>query len=172
MKNRNGGTSAAANSPGEAHRIASATAWREAARAGREARAERLALPSGTVIRAAKPQPLEWVLAGRIPQRLLAATLASGPEHAGAEPGQEISREEVIELARFAVELVKASVVEPALGEGDGEIAIEDVPIEDRAFIFEWACRALGAGDGERNRDANEEGAIPANGIERFRGKR
>jgi hypothetical protein len=122
--------------------IATAKEWRAACRADRQARAELLRLPSGATILAAKPQPLEWILSGRIPQRLLAVALENG-QHAPAAAATEISRDDILDLARFARQLVEASIVEPPLGEGPGEISLDDVPIEDRAFIFEWACRSL-----------------------------
>ena len=151
--------------------LATASAWREAARADRETRAHRLELPSGAVILAAKPEPLEWILSGRIPQRLLGAALQPGAGDAAAESSHGMTREEVIELAEFAVDLVKASVVEPRIGEGDDEIPFAEIPIEDRAFIFEWACRALGHTDAMRE-GRHEEASIPPSGIERFRAKR
>ena len=122
--------------------IATAETWRTAAQAAREARAEPLRLPSGATILAAKPAPLEWIVSGRIPQRLLAAALQKdglAPSNAATE----ISREEILELARFAAQLVKASVVKPRIGDGPEEISLDDIPVEDRAFVFEWACRAL-----------------------------
>lgn len=128
--------------PKRSNGIADAQTWRSAARAARAARAEPLRLPSGATILAAKPEPLEWIMSGRIPQRLLAAALASGRSPL-AQAETEISREEILDLARFATQLVKASVVEPAIGDGPGEISLDDIPIEDRAFIFEWASRAL-----------------------------
>lgn len=122
--------------------IASAAKWRTAGKAARAERAEPLRLPSGATILAAKPEPLEWIISGRIPQRLLNAALDSQ----GSQEGERaISREEILELARFATHLVAASIVEPPLGDGPGEILLEEIPVEDRAFIFEWACRALGA---------------------------
>lgn len=123
--------------------IATPAAWRAASQAEREARAEPLRLPSGATILAVKPDPLEWIMSGRIPQKLLGAALESDrPSPADAE--REISREEILELAKFATQLVKASIIEPRVGEGPGEIGLDEIPIEDRAFIFEWACRALG----------------------------
>ena len=178
------------------HDIASAADWRKAARDRRAVNAEPLTLPSGATIRAARPEPLEWILAGRVPQRLLAAALGesqshprgTGPGHPrdispghpresgdpaldsrlrgndGEEAGAAMTREDVLELARFAAQLVKASVIEPTIGEGPDEIALDDIPIEDRAFIFEWACRALGATE-----LAQEERSSPsADGLERF----
>ena len=133
--------------------------WRKASRAQRAASAEPLTLPSGATILATRPAPLEWILAGRVPQRLLAAALASE----GTDPPGELSRQDVLELARFAAELVRASVVDPAIGEGPEEIRLDDIPIEDRAFIFEWACRAL------RDSGTKEDPSSPsADGLERF----
>jgi len=186
------------NDPSKA--VASAESWRSAARKSREAGAEELTLPSGATILAARPEPLEWILAGRLPQRLLAAALgesqghpreinpdhprdtnsghprASDPSHPresgdpaldsrfrgndSLDAGTGMTREEVLELARFAAQLVKASVVAPAIGEGPDEISLDEIPIEDRAFIFEWACRALGSGPGEAN-SARRSGLPP-----------
>jgi len=155
--------------------ISTSADWRNASRASRETRAEPLTLPSGATILAARPEPLEWILAGRVPQRLLAAALGESqarlretePGHPresgdpaldsrfrgndslrgndGVKAGAEMTREDVLELARFAAQLVRASVVRPAIGEGPGEISLDEIPVEDRAFIFEWACRALGS---------------------------
>jgi hypothetical protein len=125
-----------------ANGIMTAEEWRSAAQAAREARAELLLLPSGATILAVKPEPLEWIMSGRIPQRLLAAAL-QGEGALSPEAEIQISREEILALAAFAAQLVKASVVRPAIGEGPDEIRLDDIPIADRAFIFEWACRAL-----------------------------
>jgi hypothetical protein len=122
--------------------IATSEAWRSAARACREKRGEALRLPSGATILAAKPDPLEWILSGRLPQRLLAAVLdTASSASAGAPP--EIGAEEILDLARFATQLVRASVLQPRIGEGPDEISLDEIPVRDRAFIFEWACRAL-----------------------------
>jgi hypothetical protein len=154
--------------------IATPDAWRAASQAGRLERAERLCLPSGATILAARPEPLEWILAGRLPQRLLGAALENGSSPA-AEGEREITREEILDLARFAAQLVVATVIEPRIGAGPGEIALEEIPVEDRAFIFEWACRALSdSSDGSAAGTSNpnqEDHTIPANGIERFRSK-
>jgi hypothetical protein len=145
--------------------IATANDWRQAARARRESRAQELKLPSGATVLAARPEPLEWILAGRLPQRLLAAALQRDGAPSPAASG-EPSREDVLELARFAAQLVKASVVRPAIGDGAGEIALDDIPIEDRAFIFEWACRALGESGG--NPAKEDASSSPTGELERF----
>ena len=165
--------------------IANASDWRSASRKSREACAEPLTLPSGATILAARPEPLEWILAGRVPQRLLAAALgesqarsretdpghprasgdpasASPPQagNDGGDAGVGMTREDVLELARFAAQLVRASVVRPAIGEGPDDIALDDIPIEDRTFIFEWACRALGSAPNVAN-SARSTGVPP-----------
>jgi hypothetical protein len=138
--------------------------WRAAGRARRAASAETLRLPSGATIRAVRPSPLEWILAGRVPQRLLSAALAAdgaGP----AATGGELSREDVLEFARFAADLVRASVVEPPIGPGPGEMRFEDIPVEDSAFIFEWACRSLRDAADNSGKEASNPSA---DGLERF----
>ena len=77
-----------------------------------------------------------------------------------------MTREEVLELASFAAQLVQASVVRPAIGEGPDEIRLDDIPVEDRAFIFEWACRALGASGASSAKE--DPSSPPAGGLERF----
>ncbi len=142
-----------------------AAEWRAASRARRAAAAESLTLPSGATILAARPEPLEWILAGRVPQRLLAAALAQDGS-APAVPAGELSREDVVELARFAAQMVRSSVVEPAIGEGPDEIRLDDIPIEDRTFIFEWASRALHESGAARAKE--DPSSSPAGELERF----
>ena len=158
---------------------ATAGDWKAAARAAREARAEPLLLPSGATILAVKPEPLEWIMSGRIPQRLLAAAL-QGDGVLSPEARAEISREEILDLACFAAQLVKASVVRPPVGEGPDEISLDDIPVEDRAFIFAWACRALGQPAAEPERAGRGvPGPVPSSTqedlssdkLERFRAK-
>src|SRR5713101_573574 len=94
--------------------VSSPKAWHSAMALDRLASAEHLRLPSGATILAVRPEPLEWILSGRIPQHLLGAALEAGPTlSSGAD--REMSREEILELAAFARQLVKASVVKPAI---------------------------------------------------------
>lgn len=133
--------------------VASSANWRTAMLEDRIARAEHLLLPSGATILAVKPEPLDWILSGRIPQQLLGVALqtaACPPQNRDAA----ITRDEILDLAAFARQLVKASVVKPAVGDGPDEIALDDIPVKDRAYIFEWACRALGRKAGVGNRES------------------
>ncbi len=147
--------------------IATAESWRAASQASRVEHAERLRLPSGATILATRPEPLEWILAGRLPQRLLGAAMKSAPD--GGPTAREMTREEILELAQFAEQLVRAAIVEPCIGNGPGEIALEDIPVQDRAFVFEWACRAWNSDHAGENNSNQEGHTIPQNGIERFR---
>lgn len=157
--------------------VATTETWRQAARAERESRAEQLTLPSGATILAARPEPLEWVMSGRIPQGLLAIALEDRELPLGGGD-RELTRDEIVDLAAFAARLVEASVVDPAIGEGPDEIALEDIPVRDRAFIFEWACRVLSGdetGDspaGAANTVAHSTKEEPSSAsLERFRQK-
>ena len=145
--------------------VATPANWRAASQADRLARAERLRLPSGAVILAVKPDPLEWIISGRIPQRLLGVVLNSDRGTSAAAPG-EISREEVLELAKFSTQLVKASIVEPPVGEGPDDIRLDEVPIKDRAFIFQWACRALGQTEGGEGGLADRDDQAAASSLD------
>ena len=171
--------------PTNENHIASVTDWRAASRVAREARAEELTLPSGAVILAARPEALDWILSGRVPQRLLAAALQADGSAPAGDPAVDsrlrgndgfagdagMTREDVLELARFACELVKASVVRPAIGDGPEEIRFEEIPVEDRAFIFQWACRALdgSSGDGVSGKEGLSSPSV--DGLERFRAR-
>lgn len=149
--------------------ITSAETWRAASQASRAERAERLQLPSGAFILAARPEPIEWILAGRLPHKLLSAAMENASE--GSDGAHTMTREEILELAQFAEQMVKAAVVEPCIGNGPGEIAVEDIPIQDRAFIFEWACRAWNSDLPGEDNSSQEGRSIPLHGIERFRSK-
>jgi hypothetical protein len=146
--------------------IATPDAWRAGSRAARQTRAERLRLPSGATVLAARPEPLEWIFSGRVPQRLLGAALSQEGRSGASEDA--LSREEVLELARFAVQLIRASVLEPAIGEGPGEMRMEEIPVEDRVFIFEWACRALSRPAGGEASPSSEED-LASEKLARFR---
>lgn len=149
--------------------VATSKAWRSAMQEDRMARAEHLLLPSGATILAVRPEPLDWILSGRIPQQLLGVALETG---AFPAQGKEtaITRDDILDLAGFAQQLVKASVVKPAIGEGPDEIAMDDIPVKDRAFIFEWACRALKAAEPDKNPGSRV--VVTDSGIVRRRPKR
>jgi hypothetical protein len=147
--------------------LSTPTDWRAASQADRLARAERLCLPSGAVILAVKPEPLEWIISGRLPQRLLGVVLGPDPSTVPAAP-ETISREDILELARFSTQLVKASIVDPPVGEGPDEIRLEEIPTKDRAYIFQWACRALGQAEAVAQGSSSGAGHDPRAATARF----
>lgn len=131
--------------------------WRCAAKFDRRKKARALQLPSGATVLAVPPEPLEWVLSGRVPSRLLGVALEG-------DAASELTREEVLELSRFAVRLVTASIVEPEIGDGPGQMPLDDIPIADRVFIFQWASRSMAPSQGAK------EGADPStDGLAGFR---
>lgn len=138
------------NRPNKSNGVASPASWRSAMTQDRLARAEHLLLPSGATILAVRPEPLDWILSGRIPQQLLGVALESGA-FSPQEKDAPLTRDEILDLAGFAQQLVKASVVKPAIGDGPDEIPMDEIPVKDRAFIFEWACRALKAAEPDEN---------------------
>jgi hypothetical protein len=155
--------------------IATAMDWRAASEAEREARAEPLALPSGATILAARPDPIEWIISGRIPQGLLAVAL-DDPHSSLARRDRELTREEIIDLAKFAARLVIASVVDPPIGDGPDELPLDEIPLRDRAFIFEWACRGLSGTNGngatsESSANHSTEEELSSDKLEGFRQK-
>jgi len=120
-------------------KIASADQWRAAQKEVQAARGELLTLPSGLTVRAARPDPLEWIFGGRIPQRLVSAVMG------GPSGEASLSVEELVELSKFAVGLLTATILEPRIGDGPGEIKLDEIPMPDRVFLFKWACRLVTA---------------------------
>ena len=87
-----------------------------------------------------------------------------------------LNAQRIIDLAGFATRLVVASVVDPPIGDGPDELPLEDIPLRDRAFIFEWACRGLsgaadaGAGPGGPAKTSPKED-LSSGKLEGFRQK-
>jgi len=169
--------------------ITSPEVWHSAWLADRMTRAERLTLPRAMTLLAVRPEPLDWIFSGKIPQRLLASVLGEGGARS-AGTDRKMTREEIVELAEFARRVVMCSVVEPAIGDGLGEIPLDNIPVLDRTYIFEWACGGLGgnqeSGIGSKEtklgrpdsqlqtpnaRDQEEGHSVPRRGMERFREK-
>jgi hypothetical protein len=97
---------------------------------------EDLTLPSGMIIRARRPGPLQFAQWGRLP--LLLAS-ASSPEGA--------SNQDVVEMTNFMRELLIYCCVEPRVSEtaapdSKEEIQPREIPEEDWTFILSWAMRA------------------------------
>lgn len=101
-------------------------------------------LPSGVRVAIVIPDLAGLIETGHIPQNLLDAALsavgASGPEQ------QTPTKEFILQEREFTKKLVEATVVRPKLSEDD----IDNIPVEDKAMILEFATR---------NRDIDAEGA-------------
>lgn len=109
--------------------------WRAKAKAAEKV--EQLALPSGVVILARRPGPLQLAAWEKLPFQLTA--VAQGEAGAG-----EISMEKALAAAEFLRELLMYCCVEPRVSltpAGDEEIHPRDIPEEDWTFIVQWALR-------------------------------
>ena len=123
-------------------------------RRGQAAGVVELPLPSGMVIKARRPNPLQYAEWNRLPL-MLAAAAENGPAAVSAEQAQEI--------AGFMRELVVYCCVEPRVSEtaaadSEDEIQPKDLPEEDWTFIVGWAMRlreakALSTFRGKRTND-------------------
>lgn len=135
--------------------------WRAKAREAAKEEAVDLKLPSGMVIRARRPNPLQLAAWDRLPLTL--AAVATGEQ----APGQ-ITADQVSETAGFLRDLLVYCCVEPRVSlnpVGEDEIHPREIPQEDWTFIMNWAMRvgeartlegfrpqradAGGSGDGE-----------------------
>jgi hypothetical protein len=117
--------------------MARANQWREKARAAALAAAEELRLPSGAVILARRPDPVQLAAWGRLP--MLLANAAHGQE-----PAARVSTEEMAEIAGLYRDLLSYCCVEPRIStdpKGDDEIHPREIPEGDWTFIIHWALR-------------------------------
>jgi hypothetical protein len=123
-------------------------------------------LPSGNVAILQRPQLLELLKAGKIPNTLLSAAIAMSQGRTGGE-----DMGEVLELLDL---LVAAAFIEPRVSLEEtplaGELAITDLSDADRNYVLIWAQRGveglrrfrldgagpLGGGDGGDVRDEAE----------------
>jgi hypothetical protein len=103
--------------------------WKEKARA----KAAELTLPSGMVIRARRPDPLQYAMWNRLPMLLARA----------AEGAAAVTSEEAVEISKALRELLLYCCVQPAISEtpGPDEIHPQDIPDEDTHFLIQWAMR-------------------------------
>jgi hypothetical protein len=120
---------------GASHRGCGVTAkdWK---RKAAEKAAEPLTLPSGMVIRARRPGPLQMMEWNRLPNL---------PASAG-EDGSGLSTEQVVETAAFLRKMLVYCCVAPRISEtaaedAEDEIRPGDLPGEDFMFIMRWALR-------------------------------
>jgi hypothetical protein len=112
---------------------------------------EIVALPSGLKLRIRRPNPLWYVLEGRVPSSL-AAKLGDYQE------SREMTPDGMVELSNWVVRLIEHCVVEPRvkLNPGPGEIDPNWVTDQDLEFILRYTGgetaadgRSLGRFSGE-----------------------
>jgi hypothetical protein len=109
--------------------------WRKARSDG-----EPFTLPSGLDVRLRKVTALDLVLQGTLPTTLYAKADAYINERGGIDAEKFVEFEPVINA------LCVACVVDPKVGlNGEGDLAVTEIPIEDRLEIFSWANQASGA---------------------------
>jgi len=106
--------------------------WREKARAAAEAAAVELELPSGMVILARRPGPLQFAQWDRLPLVL-----------AMVEGGGRMGADEAAEITVFMRELLVYCCLEPRVSvtPGADEIHPREIPEPDWQFLVGWAMR-------------------------------
>lgn len=127
--------------------------WKKKAREAAAAEAVELTLPSGAVILARRPGPVQLAAWGRLPMALAAA--AGGDQPAGVG----VTNEQAADLAAFLRDLLVFCCVDPRVPE---DIDPREIPQEDWTFIINWALRVgeARALDGFRRKraDAGDRG--------------
>ena len=110
-----------------------ASDWKGAGQRLAEAAAVDLELPSGVVIRARRPDPLQLAMWGNLP-------LALAPPDAAAAGGEGA----FLSTAQFARDMLSYCCVSPRISldpKDMREIHPRDIPMEDTMFILRWAAR-------------------------------
>lgn len=111
--------------------------WKAKALAAAEKNAIELTLPSGMVIQARRPDPVQFAAWDRLP--LLLAAAAEG----GSTAVAMMTGEQVQETAHFMRDLLIYCCLAPrvSLTPGEDEIHPREIPQEDWTFIMSWAMR-------------------------------
>jgi hypothetical protein len=133
-----------------------ASEWRKKAREAAARESVELTLPSGMVIRARRPDPVQMAAWGRLPLNL--AHMAQG----GQLHADDVSEEAAIDMIKMWRDLLIYCCVSPRISmepKGDDEIAPSEIPDADWKFFMGWAMRAEEA---ERLRPFRDR---PADGV-------
>ena len=115
--------------------MSKAQEWRAKAREAAKAGAVELELPSGMVIWARRPNPLQFAAWGKLPLGL--AVGGTAPE--------SLTAEEVAEVMEFMRLVLEWCCVDPRISldpVGPEEIHPREIPWEDATFVYRWAMRA------------------------------
>ncbi len=126
--------------------------WMEKGAAAAAVEAEPLTLPSGTVIRARRPDPLLLALWGSLPLELV-----------GTQPAP-VSTAAVVKMIEATRELLEYCVVEPriSLGGEPGTIHPRKIHSADLLYIVKWA---RGGEQTEALRDFRGDTGVPGDRV-------
>lgn len=110
--------------------------YRKISRGIAESAAEDLTLPSGMVIRARRPAPLEIAMWGSLPLALTAEV----QQVDGEKP--KPSTETILANIELSRQLLVFAFVNPRISQhpvGDDEIQPSEIPGDDAAYVIRWA---------------------------------
>lgn len=144
--------------------IASAADFRRAAEAEAFEGAQRVTLPkSGLTVLLRRPRPVFFALVKHGLPQSLASRIAEGK---GAEAFNEMTAEELRELAGFWTEVFESVFVSPrvSLTPGPDEISPNLLAAEDVMFLIRWAVGEV-ASDGRDLAPFRRESGPPAAGA-------
>lgn len=110
--------------------VASPAAWKQAGN-------HVIRLHSGAYVKIRIPDLPAMIEAGHIPNNLLDVALKIA---GGAQP-KEVNKELIAQSAAFTDVMVTKTVIEPRVGDGEDEINVRDIPVEDKQLIVEIATR-------------------------------
>lgn len=103
---------------------------------------EELTLPSGQVIKARRPGPMQLMTWQALPLSLVNA--AVGEEASAVHLAAQLSPQQIAEQAAFYRDVLVWCCVEPRVSltpQGEDEIHPRDIPEQDWTFIIAWALR-------------------------------
>jgi hypothetical protein len=133
-----------------------ATEWEAKDRETALAEAEPLTLPSGMVILARRPDPVQLVAWNKLP--LILAGAAGGDT--GTTAAAPTDEQQMVEVAGFYRDLLVYCCVDPqvSLVPGPGKILPVKIPKQDWTFIVNWAMRSREAAALRSFRDGRTDG--------------
>jgi len=120
-----------------------ASEWKAAGRRAAEEESVELALPSGMVLLARRPDPVQVAMWGQLPLSLASVVGRA----AGAEAAP--SPEDVMQSLALSRDLLVYCCVRPRISQApqdEDEIHPRDLPMEDVLYILRWARREAETG--------------------------
>lgn len=123
---------------------------------------ESITLPSGLEVRVKKVTLMDLALNGEIPQSLHALT----DEHFSKGKEVQISVADMATYGQMVALVIKACLVEPAVGDESDEthIALKDIEGDDKLALWQWANRGASQLEKFRPKQAGDVGTVQSNG--------